>query len=204
MRLPIWDVSRRSVSKVASREIALNYIWIQPQIPKFNREPFSFPDILDVDTGKVLYYCPLRVKNGIKESLKLGHHHISQDRAIRSCRWGKKRDAAPNFCLTYKEKCYIRKTPVFQEWNGLMRDICSRSRKWKLSSKSALLKVHISSHSVASVPAWLVHAYINTDSRRCLIETYLYQPNLQVTHWIWKMEHGRESRNQWYGSPGAE
>lgn len=30
---PIWDVSRRSVSNVASGEIALNYIWIQPQSP---------------------------------------------------------------------------------------------------------------------------------------------------------------------------
>lgn len=163
MRLPIWDVSRRSVSKVASREIALNYIWIQPQIPKFNREPFSFPDILDVDTGKVLYYCPLRVKNGIKESLKLGHHHISQDGAIRSCRWGKKRDAAPNFCLTYEEKCYIRKKSVFQEWNGLMRDICSRSRKWKLGSKSALLKVHISSH------------FLNRCLRSCLASPRIHQ-----------------------------
>lgn len=73
---PIWDVSRRSVSNVASGEIALNYIWIQPQIPpppSSTRSRFLPPDVLDVDTGeekkKVSCYRPLRERRGIKRSL---------------------------------------------------------------------------------------------------------------------------------------
>lgn len=39
----IWDVSRRNISNMASGEIALNYIWIQPHPPQVQLIVFFFP-----------------------------------------------------------------------------------------------------------------------------------------------------------------